>query len=198
MHASKAIENGKRLNVKLTALAAVCMVSVSTNLVLGLVALNSREVVLVPTLPDELALKTGGIVDTEYLERLSRDVSFLFLNRTPESDRYFERAIERLVDAATYQQIKAVMVDDRKLRQDGRTSQAWFPDDIYIDAPALYVEMRGLLEVSKGSDVVQSTRKIYALRFVRRGASVRLTSIVEIKPEQSQGEKQKPQNEVQP
>lgn len=198
MHASKAIENGKRLNVKLTALAAICLLSVSTNLVFGLITLNSREVVLVPTLPDELALKSGGLVGTDYLERVARDATFLFLNRTPETDRYFERAMERICDAATYQEIKAAMVDDRKQRQETRSSQAWFPDDFYVDAPKLYVEVRGTLETSKGSEVVQTSRKIFALRFVRRGSSVRLTSIVEIKPETSEGEKQKPQNEVQP
>jgi conjugal transfer pilus assembly protein TraE len=198
MHASKAIENGKRLNVKLTAMAGALMLSISGNLVMGLLALNSREVVLVPTLPDELSLKTGGLVGADYLERVARDATFLFLNRTPETDRYFERSMEAICDATTYQQIKSAMVDDRKQRQDTRTSQAWFPNDFYVDSAKLLVEVRGILETSKGSEIVQSAPKIYQLRFVRRGSSVRLTSIIEIKPEASEGEKVKPTNEVQP
>ncbi len=191
MHVQKTIEAGKALNVRLTLTAVLLGLSVSANLVQSVLLMNAREIVLAPTLPDNITLRPGGAINPEYLESVSREAIYTFLNRTPETDRYFERAMEQILEPATYQKIKAEMVDDRKVREASRTSQAFFPDDVFVDAAKLYVEVRGNLEISRGADIVEASRRIYALRFVRRGSSVRLASIGEIKPEASEGEKVK-------
>jgi conjugal transfer pilus assembly protein TraE len=200
MHVHKTIDSAKSSGRRLTAVSILLAISVSTNLVESVLLTTNKEIILTPTLPDNLVLSPGGVVDPDYLEAVTRDVVYLFLNRTPETDRYFERAMERIMDASTYQTIKGQLVDDRKRRQDTRTSQAFFPSDFYVDAEKLYAEVRGNLEVSRGTEIVETHPKIYALRFVRRGSSVRLTSIVEIKPEASLGEKVKvtPHTEEQP
>jgi len=191
MHAAEAIERAKRLNIRTTALGLGLAVSIMANLATGIVALESRQVILVPPLPSATAIRPGGTPPPEYLEGLSREITWTFLNRTPESDRYLERALERIVEPATYQKLKAGLVDDRKARQETRGSQAWWPDDFYVDPKKMYVEVRGNLAVSKGNEIVQTSRKIYALRFVQHGATLRLASITEITPEQSEGEKVK-------
>ena len=61
-------------------------------------------------------------------------------------------------------------------------------------ARALYAEVRGRLEISHGADIVEAKPRIYALQFVRRGSSVRLSSIGEIKPTASEGEQVTIQN----
>lgn len=191
MHVQKTIDAAKALNVRLTLTAVLLGISASANLVLAVALMNSKEIILTPTLPERVSLSPGGSIDADYLEAVSRDVIYTFLNRTPETDRYFERAMEAVLEPATYQKIKAQMVDDRKVRETTRSSQAFFPDDFYVNAPRLYAEVRGQLEISHGSDIVETSPKIYALRFVRRGSSVRLTSIGEIKPEASEGERVK-------
>lgn len=191
MHVQKTIDSAKSLNVRLTLTTVLLGIAVSGNLVLAVALMNAKEIVLTPTLPDRVSLSPGGSTNADYLEAVSRDVIYTFLNRTPETDRYFERAMEQVLEPATYQKIKADMVDARKVRETTRTSQAFFPEDFYINAPELYAEVRGQLEVSHGSDIVETSRKIYALRFARRGSSIRLSAIGEIKPEASEGEKLK-------
>jgi len=187
MHVHRTIATARLLNVRLTLGAALLGVSAAANLVLAVALLNAREIVLTPTLPDQVALSPGRSVDPAYLEALSRDVIYTFLNRTPETDRYFERAMEGLLEPSTYQKIKAQLVDGREARAASRTSQAFFPEDFYVNAPKLYAEVRGRLEVSHGSEILEATPRVYALRFVRRGSSVRLASIDEIKPAASEG-----------
>jgi conjugal transfer pilus assembly protein TraE len=191
VHVQKTIDAAKTLNVRLTLTAVLLGISASANLVLAVALMNAKEIILTPTLPDRVSLSPGGSIDAAYLEAVSRDVIYTFLNRTPETDRYFERAMEAVLEPATYQKIKAQMVDDRKTRETTRSSQAFFPEDFYVNAPKLYAEVRGQLEISHGSDIVEASPKIYALRFVRRGSSVRLSSIGEIKAEASEGERVK-------
>ena len=191
MDVHKTIDAARALNVRLTLTAVLLGLSVSANLVQSVLLMNAREIVLAPTLPDNVTLKPGGAIDPKYLEAVARSAAYTFLNRTPETDRYFERAMEQMLDPATYQTIKAAMVDDRKVREANRTSQAMFIDDVYVDAGKLYVEVGGNLEISRGADIVESARRIYALRFVRRGSSVLLSAIGEIKPEAAEGRKAK-------
>lgn len=191
MHVQKTIDSARSLNVRLTLTTVLLAIAVAGNLVLAVAFLNAREIVLAPTLPERVSLSPGGSLNAEYLEAVSRDVIYTFLNRTPESDRYFERAMEQVLEPATYQKIKADLVDDRRTRETTRTSQAFFPEDFYVNAPKLYAEVRGQLEISHGPDIVETSRKIYALHFARRGSSVRLSAIGEIKPEASEGERLK-------
>lgn len=192
MRTDHAIQSARRLNLRLTLTAGLLAVSVSGNLVQSIVLMSSRQVVLVPTLPDTMTISANGALDREYFERVVRDVTYLFLNRTPETARYFERAVERIADAETYQVIKAGLIDERRQRTASRTSQTFHPDDFYLDPAGLYAEVSGKLEVSNGTDILDRRDATYALRFVRRGASLRLTSFVPVKPEEARGHKAKP------
>lgn len=194
-------ENARKLNIRLTVTAVLLGLSVSTNLVQSIYAMNARQVVLVPTLPEELAVKSGGVLDTDYFHRVVRDVTYLFLNRTPETAAYFERAVEKIADVKTYQTIKAALAEDRAERFRTRSSQAFFPEDFYVNPGRLYAEVRGTLETSTGPNMSARERKIYAIRFVRRGSAVRLTSFTEIEARESEAEDVKPEtieNEVLP
>ncbi|HYG27859.1 MAG TPA: TraE/TraK family type IV conjugative transfer system protein [Caulobacteraceae bacterium] len=192
MRVDHAIASARRLNLRLTLTAGLLALSVSANLVQSIVLMSARQVVLVPTLPETTSISASGALDRDYFERVVRDVAYLFLNRTPESARYFERAIERIADAKTYQAIKAALIDDRRQRIASRTSQTFYPDDFYLDPADLYAEVAGTLEVSNGSDILDRRPAVYAVRFVRRGSAIRLSSFVELKPEEALGRKAKP------
>jgi len=198
MRVDHAIASARRLNLRLTLTAGLLALSVSGNLIQSVVLVSARQVVLVPTLPETVSISASGALDRDYFERVVRDVTYLFLNRTPESARYFERAIERITDAKTYQAIKAALIDDRRQRITSRTSQTFYPNDFYLDPATLYAEVAGTLEVSNGSDVLDRRPAVYAVRFARRGAALRLTSFVELKPEEARGRKAKPLKEDQP
>ena len=181
-------ENARKLNLRLTVTAVLLGTSVFTNLVQSIYAMNARQVILVPTLPEELAVKSGGVLDTDYFHRVVRDVTYLFLNRTPETAAYFEKSVERIADARTFQEIQKALMADKAERFRTRSSQAFFPADFYVNPGKLYAEVRGQLETSTISGLSATENKIYALRFVRRGSAVRLTSFTEITADQSEGQ----------
>lgn len=192
MRVDHAIASSRRLSLRLTLTAGLLALSVAANLAQSVVLMSARQVVLVPTLPETTTVSASGAMDRDYFERVVRDVAYLFLNRTPESARYFERAVERIADAKTYQAIKAALIDDRRQRIASRTSQTFYPDDFYLDPAGLYAEVAGTLEVSNGSDILDRRPAIYAVRFARRGSAIRLTSFVELKPEEARGRKARP------
>ena len=194
MRVDHAIAAARRLNLRLTLTAGLLAVSIAGNLAQSVVLMSARQVVLVPTLPETTTVSSSGALDRDYFERVVRDVAYLFLNRTPETARYFERAVERIADAPTYQAIKKSLIDDRRQRIASRTSQTFYADDFYLEPADLYAEVSGTLEVSNGSDILHRRPALYAARFVRRGASLRLTSFVEIKPDEARGKAAQPSN----
>src|SRR5258707_13055702 len=105
MHVQKTIDAARTLNVRLTLTAVLLGISASANLVLAVALMNAKEIILTPTLPDRVSLSPGGSIDAAYIEAVSRDVVYTFLNRTPETDRYFERAMDAILEPATYQKI---------------------------------------------------------------------------------------------
>jgi conjugal transfer pilus assembly protein TraE len=194
MRVDHAIASARRLNLRLTLTAGLLSLSVAANLAQSVVLMSARQVVLVPTLPETTTISSSGAIDRDYFERVVRDVAYLFLNRTPESARYFERAVERIAEPATYQAIKKSLIDDRRQRIASRTSQTFYADDFYLLPAELYAEVAGTLEISNGTDVLDRRPAIYAARFARRGAALRLTSFVEIKPDEARGRAATPTN----
>lgn len=192
MRVDHAIASSRRLSLRLTLAVGLLGLSVAANLAQSVVLMSARQVVLVPTLPETMTVSASGAMDRDYFERVVRDVAYLFLNRTPESARYFERAVERIADAKTYQAIKASLIDDRRQRIASRTSQTFHAADVYLEPAGLYAEVSGVREISNGSNILDRRPAIYAARFVRRGAALRLTSFVEIKPEEARGRKLRP------
>lgn len=84
------------LNRRLTAVSILLAASITANAAMAVSVATMNKVVLVPSLSDSVEISAHGGVDRDYLERLARDATYLFLNRTPESARYFERNLERI------------------------------------------------------------------------------------------------------
>jgi len=191
MHIDKSGDAAKRLNVRLTGVTLLLGLSVATNGALALTAFTARQVVLVPTLPAQTVLSDHGKVPMTYLEQVARDVVYLFLNRTPESSAYFEQQVLKIAEPKTYQAIRIALQDQRRDLKDQHVSQTFHPQDWYLDPGRLYAEVSGTLQRSNGTSVLANDPKTYALRFSRHGASLLLSSLVEIKPQDAVGLKNK-------
>lgn len=154
--------------------------SVASNAALAVSVATQRQTILVPTLTDSFRVGAGGRVERDYLLQLSRDAAYVFLNRTPESARYFEREVERIAEPDTYQAIKSQLIADRQEREKSRSSQAFYPAEWLARTGELYVEVRGRLDTTNGVEVLESQEKTYALTWSKHGAMLRLKSFVEL------------------
>lgn len=175
------------LNRRLTATAVLLALSVAANAGMATALATMKQTILVPSLTDTVEVSAIGGVDRDYLERLSRDATYLFLNRTPESARYFERNLERITEPATYAEIKAGLIADRQERQQNRTAQVFFPVDFFVDPSKLYVEVTGDLQTTRGDHVLSNERSSFALEFSRHGSLVLLKSFVPLSKDQARG-----------
>ncbi len=171
-------------SVVLGALLALSLVSTT---VLSLCLMNSGRIVLVPTLPGDASLDANGHVDADYLEDLSRDAAWLFLNKTPETAAYFERRAARIMDPASFEGVKHDLEKDSERAEETHTSQAFFPDDFFEDPVGLYSEVRGRLVIVQGTQVLDDQAKLYAMHWSKTGTLVRLKSIAEIDPKDARG-----------
>lgn len=196
MKTEHSVEAAKKLSVRLALCVGALGLSLVANAGMALSLATMNKVVLVPTLVDTVEIRAGGAVDRDYLERLSRDAAYLFLNRTPETATYFERQLERIVEPVTYQKIKSQLIADRQKRRDTKTSQAFFPTEWFIKPGSLYVEVSGRLQTSDGMKVLENETRFYALRFVRQGSTILLSSFEEIEPKDRQGARAKIANEA--
>jgi type IV conjugative transfer system protein TraE len=181
------------LNRRLTVLGGMLALSLVANAGMAVSVATQSKVVLVPTLVDSVEI-TGTGVDRDYLERLSRDVVYTYLNRTPESARYFERNLERITSPDTYQEIKSALIADRQARQQSQTSQVYYPVDFFVDPGKLYVEVTGDQLQMNNRQVISDERKMYALTFERRGALVQLKSIETLDRDTARGSRARPAN----
>lgn len=174
------------------ALTVLLAIAVASNLVLGLVVMNGSRVILVPTLPAETAIDPNGRVDAEYLEDMTRDAAWLFLNKTPETAGYFERRAQRLMDPTHFEAVKLQLEKDSAKSEETHSSQTFFPADFFEDPAALYSEVRGRLVIMQGQQVLDDQPKIYAFHWTKTGTLLRLASIAEIDPKEAKGEAIKP------
>ncbi len=173
-------------------LGALLALSLTSTAVLSLCLMNNSRVILVPTLPADASLDANGHVDAEYLEDMSRDVAWLFLNKTPETSAYFERKAQRIMDPVSFEAVKVALEKESAKAEATHTSQAFFPDDFFEDPAGLYSEVRGRLVIMQGTQVVDDQSKLYAMHWSKSGTLVRLQSIAEIDPKDARGEKVKP------
>lgn len=168
--------------------------SVCANVVLAIGVVGARQTILVPTLTSELTINGGG-VPRDYLERLARDATFVFLNRNPQSEDFFDKQVERLTTPETFQEIKQMMISQRLNRQENRASQVFFPQSFYVAPKELYVEVVGQLDTLNSREVLKSEHKTYGLTFVRRGSLVLLRSFVPVEKNDEKGSQVKPREE---
>jgi conjugal transfer pilus assembly protein TraE len=186
MRAAYVYEKARILNRRFAVLGGLLCLSIVGNTAMAISVATQSKVVLVPTLVDTVEVSGAG-VDRDYLERLARDAAYTFLNRTPETARYFERNLERIASPDTYHEIKSALIADRQQRQNSRTSQVFYPMDFWVDPGKLYVEATGDVLTMNNREVVDSERKTFALTFERQGSMILLKSFVPITKDEANG-----------
>ncbi|MFQ5535491.1 MAG: TraE/TraK family type IV conjugative transfer system protein [Sphingomonadales bacterium] len=139
--------------------------SLSVNLVLGLVALDKRQsVILVPS-PAGQTYQLGETVNAAYLEDMGRDVALTFLNVHPGTTDYVRDAVLKIAHPAFYGEFKRHFdswMTDIKAR---KLSTAFYPTTIAADTPKLTVRVTGVLKSFIGEAQVDSEQVAYVIGF---------------------------------
>lgn len=164
---------------------------------LGLMALNAslivllgrkeERVVLVPTLERE-TIVSSSFVDPAYLEQTTRDVAYLFLNRSPNNLDYFAKQVLRIVDPASHAEIKRQLADLQREAREAEIATTFFPTSIYVDAEDLYSEVAGEVQSFVGKTRVSAELKRYGAKWSYQGLRLALVDFWELEPGQSRAE----------
>lgn len=174
------------------AVGSLLAMSLAANLILSVCVVNGNHVILVPTLPAETSIDANGRVDADYLEDMTRDAAWLFLNKTPETAGYLERRAQRLMDPVHFEAVKTALEKDSAKAEQDHTSQTFFPDAFFEDPAALYSEVRGRLLIVQGDQVLDDQQKIYAFHWTKTGTLLRLAGVAEITAADARGTKVTP------
>lgn len=182
MKVERTQEEQTRVTTRLTFVSLLLAVSILCNLVLAGLVMTSREVIIVPELPSVIKLRGENGVSQEYLEAFVRDAIYLFLDRTPENQNYFDQQLLSIVEPETYQHIRQAEYEARRKQVVEHASQSFVPIEWYVDPRKLLVEVTGTLIV-RHSDLTQPTQeqKSYRIRCKAHGLSLRILTFEEFK-----------------
>ena len=180
MKLERAQAEQSRVTTRLTLVAGCLGLSILTNLVLAGLVMSAREVILVPELPGVVRLKGETGISQEYLEAFVRDAVFLFLDRTPENQNYFDQQLLSLAEPQTYQHIRQAEYEARRRQTADHASQSFVPVEWYVDPRKLLVEVTGSLIV-RHSDLVAPTQeqKSYRIQCRAHGLGLRILTFEE-------------------
>ena len=171
---------GRQRNVAfvllLVALVAIVILSLS-------VTAKKDQIILVPLTNHPMTVEAGK-VRRDYLRETAITISYFFENITPETAEYFEERILSVTHPSARGRISAGLQETVERWQDGSSSRAWYPRDVYEDPKTLYVEVTGELRTFVGTKLVDQRQMTLAMQFFQEGYSLYLQDIKEITPQE--------------
>lgn len=174
---------GRQRNVAfvllLVALVAIVILSLS-------VTAKKDQIILVPLTNHPMTVEAGK-VRRDYLRETAITISYFFENIAPETAEYFEERILSVTHPSARGRISAGLQETVERWQDGSSSRAWYPRDVYEDPKTLYVEVTGELRTFVGMKLVDQRQMTLAMQFFQEGYSLYLQDIKEITPQEGLG-----------
>lgn len=134
---------------------------------------RDREVILVPTMHSDMLLSSNG-VSHDYLEMVTRDVSAIALNRSPESLTYWMNSILALTDERARATVKAALIKVVAEQQGTQIAQYFTPDAMTIDPANLTSQVGGIVHTVVASKEVTSEHRTFKFTWAYNGVSLRL------------------------
>ncbi|MEM8985158.1 MAG: type IV conjugative transfer system protein TraE [Pseudomonadota bacterium] len=168
----------RQRNVLVIAAGALMLLNAWVLILLGQ---KEERVVLVPTLERHAVVSTE-FVDPTYLEQTTRDVAYLFLNRSPNNLDYFAEQLLRIVDPSSHADIKRQLTDMQKDARESQVATTFFPTNIYVDPNDLYSEVAGEMHSYVGRTRVTADLKHYGIRWSYAGLRLSLVDFWELAP----------------
>lgn len=161
-------------------LFALCIsLCVTTVALSGVIANQSREVVLVPTRVTD-GMVAFGNKDTRYMEAITLDAIYALLNISPGTFDYSKQVLMRVTTAASKADILRAFDESTKDYQKRNISTSFIPTSIEYQIHLDRVEVTGLLRTLIGSTLVSSETRTYRVSFEPEAGSYRVSGIREV------------------
>jgi conjugal transfer pilus assembly protein TraE len=142
---------------------------------------RDREVILQPVLSRPLTISSAGVT-ADYLEMVTRDVSSVALNRSPDSLPYWMEEILKVVHPSAYGRVKTALVKIVDEQKGSDVSQAFSMSGMKVDPKALTSEVSGLVTTFAGNKVISQVKKTFRFRWAYSGLTLSLTEFGELVP----------------
>lgn len=171
----------KKITQQRNILVATILISISSNMFLGIAALSVKEhIIIVPTHLDSSIAISSNKVSTGYLEMFARDFIQTFLNTSAANEEYISRYILEVAEESNYANLKMQLAElYNEITAKQLTLQFQIQDMKVIDED-LSVQVRGLLKKRVGTKEVESKVRSYLIKFVRRGSTLKLLNFMEV------------------
>ena len=134
---------------------------------------RDREIVLVPTLRTPVTLSSVA-VSPEYLEMVTRDVSAVALNRSPESLTWWMNSILEVTDERARGQVKKDLMKIVAEQQGSQITQFFTPDMMQVDPAHLASEVGGTVHTVVASKEVTNEHRTFRFTWSYNGVSLKL------------------------
>lgn len=161
--------------------AAVCLCLLAINLLLTILLITSeKEIVLVPnSIDQEISIKDGKMSNS-YLEALTRDVTNLILNITPDNVEYSSKAILKITHPQFYGTLKTELNKRSKDVINRKISTYFAGQSIFVGDDKMSVIVLGKLSTFLGKEEVSVEEKNYAISFKYEGYRPLIMSFEEV------------------
>ena len=126
-----------------------------------------------PTLRTPVTLSSAA-VSPEYLEMVTRDVSAVALNRSPESLTWWMNSILEVTDERARGEVKKDLMKIVAEQQDSQITQFFTPDMMQVDPAHLTSEVGGTVHTIVASKEVTSEHRIFRFNWSYNGVSLKL------------------------
>lgn len=147
--------------------------------VLFLLGKKEERVVLVPALQHSAVVSTE-FVSPDYLEQVTREIAYLFLNRSPNNLDYFSDQVLRITDPAAHANLKQQLDDLRKDARESQVATTFYPISIHVSPEDYYSEIVGEVQSFVGKTRISAEIKRYGADWSYAGLRLSLVNFEEL------------------
>jgi conjugal transfer pilus assembly protein TraE len=152
-----------------------------TALVLGVLLISTfsvathrdREVILVPTIRSAMTLSTAA-VSPDYLEMVTRDVSAVTLNRSPDALQYWMNSILAVTDDRARAEVKAQLIKIVAEQQGSQITQFFTLDMLQVNPAKLESQVGGTVHTVVSMKEISAVHRIFRFDWSYNGVSLKL------------------------
>jgi conjugal transfer pilus assembly protein TraE len=140
---------------------------------------QNREVILVPTLRSAMTLSTAS-VSPDYLEMVTRDVSAVALNRSPDALPYWMNSILAVTDERARGVVKAQLIRIVAEQQGSQITQFFTPDMLQVNPAKLESEVGGTVHTVVSMKEISTVHRTFKFEWSYNGVSLKLMGFGQI------------------
>lgn len=160
----------------------ICAILLIIDFMLTICLISSnKSIVLVPNYLTKSSTISGKRPSREYIEAVTRDIIYGFLNLNPDSLEYSARSILGMVHPKFYGEIKEQVKDFQELIKSKKMSVVFYPTEIITNNETLEAIVSGILYTYIGTKQIGKEEKVYEIKYNYNSMELKVIGFSEIK-----------------